>query len=270
MGAQGGGEASAAAALGRQIAGMLDPLPGPLTVPERSRMQTAPLAAPPAGAAGPTPAAVMVILLAASGAQGGNDAESLRSLAADMRVILTVRRAELRRHAGEVALPGGRQDPRDAHLLETALRESEEELGLARSRLLPVGALAPARTIATNYLVSPFVSLLAESPASAPARSASPPSADVQTDACEHAQIATLGLRPSPAEVAQVLTPTLAQIASGGGEHQLTRRGITFRTPVFAVGEHVIWGLTYRVLSDLLERLSLGAPAPAHLREPGA
>ena len=47
-------------------------------------------------------------------------------------VVLTRRRADLRRHAGEISFPGGRRDPEDADLRETALREAEEEIGLMR------------------------------------------------------------------------------------------------------------------------------------------
>ncbi|MEA2333659.1 MAG: hypothetical protein QOG40_149, partial [Solirubrobacteraceae bacterium] len=47
-------------------------------------------------------------------------------------VVLTRRRADLRRHAGEISFPGGRQDSEDADLAETALREAEEEIGLTR------------------------------------------------------------------------------------------------------------------------------------------
>ena len=45
--------------------------------------------------------------------------------------VLTRRRADLRRHAGEISFPGGRRDPEDRDLRETALREAEEEIGLA-------------------------------------------------------------------------------------------------------------------------------------------
>ena len=49
---------------------------------------------------------------------------------AQLGVVLTRRRADLRRHAGEISFPGGRRDPRDHDLLDTALREAQEEIGL--------------------------------------------------------------------------------------------------------------------------------------------
>ncbi|MEZ4310190.1 MAG: CoA pyrophosphatase [Polyangiaceae bacterium] len=67
---------------------------------------------------GVTPAAVLVPLFEAQG---------------DVRVWLLRRPADLRSHAGQVALPGGKTDPTDATPVETALREAEEEIGLPRT-----------------------------------------------------------------------------------------------------------------------------------------
>ncbi len=77
-----------------------------------------------------------------------------------LRVVLTKRRADLRRHAGEISFPGGRRDPEDATLRDTALREAEEEIGLTRSEVTVVGALECTSTFVTNYAIHPFVGLL--------------------------------------------------------------------------------------------------------------
>lgn len=67
------------------------------------------------------------------------------------------RPASMRQHAGEVAFPGGRPEPEDGgDLLETALRETVEELGLARADLRPLGALAPVPTATSTFLLHPF------------------------------------------------------------------------------------------------------------------
>ena len=78
-------------------------------------------------------------------------------------VVLTRRRADLRRHAGEISFPGGRQDAEDATLIDTALREAEEEIGLPREDVHVLGELPSTSTFATNYLIHPFVGQIAAS-----------------------------------------------------------------------------------------------------------
>src|SRR5215213_1432805 len=80
----------------------------------------------------------------------------------DPGLVFTERRADLRRHAGEISFPGGRQDHPDESLLATALREAHEEIGLDPAAVEVVGALPPIGTFVTNYKVHPFVGLIAE------------------------------------------------------------------------------------------------------------
>ena len=78
----------------------------------------------------------------------------------DVHVVFTRRRDDLRRHAGEISFPGGRQDFPDEDLRATALRESEEEIGLAPSDVELVGALPPTGTLVTGYKIHPFVGVI--------------------------------------------------------------------------------------------------------------
>ena len=81
----------------------------------------------------------------------------------DLHAVLTRRPDHMRRHAGEVAFPGGRQDPGE-DLPTTALREAEEEVALPRSDVEVLGALMPVPTLATGYAIYPFVGLIDAQP----------------------------------------------------------------------------------------------------------
>ena len=172
------------------------------------------IAAPANSPSEQTRAAVLVPLFTPTGAEPPH-------------VVLTRRRADLRRHAGEISFPGGRQDPEDADLTETALREAEEEIGLARDVVTLLGDLPPISTFATNYLIHPFVG------------------ADPRRPALAH--VAARGRRRARAAAARA--------AGEQTRTRLQRRGITFETDAYVLDGHLIWGATYRILADLLERL---------------
>ncbi len=159
------------------------------------------------------PAAVLVALY-----EGEDD---------ELRVVLTKRRADLRRHAGEISFPGGRRDPEDSTLADTALREAEEEIGLARAQVTLVGALERTSTFATNYAIHPFVGLLD----------------------------GDRTWRASELEVDAVLEPTLQEVRAGRTRTRLARRGITFETDAYVFDGQLIWGATARILEGLLERV---------------
>jgi 8-oxo-dGTP pyrophosphatase MutT (NUDIX family) len=78
---------------------------------------------------------------------------------AGLTVLLTQRTPHLRDHAGQVSFPGGRVETSDADAIDTALRETEEEIGLARRHVEVIGALPIYRTV-TNYDVTPVVALV--------------------------------------------------------------------------------------------------------------
>jgi 8-oxo-dGTP pyrophosphatase MutT (NUDIX family) len=141
--------------------------------------------------------------------------------------VLTRRRADLRRHAGEISFPGGRRDPADADLLETALREAQEEIGLAPADVHLLGALEPTPTFVTNYVIHPFVGLI-------PAGRA---------------------WEISPLEVDAVLELPMRALRESRTRTRLERRGISFETDAYVIGENLIWGATARILDELLARV---------------
>jgi 8-oxo-dGTP pyrophosphatase MutT (NUDIX family) len=146
---------------------------------------------------------------------------------AEPHVVLTRRRADLRRHAGEISFPGGRRDPEDTRLADTALREAEEEIGLPRAEVSLVGELPPTSTFATNYVIHPYVGVIP----------------------------AGLAWQLSAREVDAVLELSVGALRAGRTRRRLERRGISFETDAYVVEENLIWGATARILEHLLERL---------------
>jgi 8-oxo-dGTP pyrophosphatase MutT (NUDIX family) len=142
-------------------------------------------------------------------------------------LVLTRRRSDLRRHAGEISFPGGRQDAGDADLAETALREAEEEIGLERSQVSLIGELPPTSTLATKYIIHPFIGTIP----------------------------AGLAWQLSPREVDAVLELPLSVVEASRTTTQIERRGFTFKTDAYVVDEQVIWGATARIIENLLEWL---------------
>ena len=163
-------------------------------------------------------------------AHGSTEAAVLLPLFEDERgpgLVFTERRADLRRHAGEISFPGGRRDHPAEELQATALREAEEEVGLPRTAVDVVGALPPIGTFVTNYKVHPFVGL-------------------IEPDA---------PLEPNPAEVAAILHFHLDTLRDAYEMRRLVRRGVPFKTPTYEIDRHMIWGATARILETFFERL---------------
>ena len=142
-----------------------------------------------------------------------------------LHAVFTKRRDDLKRHAGEISFPGGRRDEGET-LVETALREAHEEVGLPPDRVELVGALAPVGTFVTNYAIYPFVGLI---------------ESGFEWIAQE-------------AEVAEVLELALDDLQAGHSLKRMVRRGMAFKTDVYEVGDHMVWGAPARILGDLLFR----------------
>jgi len=144
------------------------------------------------------------------------------------RLVLTVRTDHLQDHAGQVAFPGGRTDPNDADAIATALRESEEEIGLERHLVTPLGFLDRFETI-SGYSVTPVV-------------------ARIDPDA---------RLYPAPEEVAEVFEVPVSFFMESRNLRRYTMdfRGHRRDMVEFVHGGHRIWGATAAMLLNLLQRM---------------
>jgi 8-oxo-dGTP pyrophosphatase MutT (NUDIX family) len=164
---------------------------------------------------------------AAMDAPGTKDAAVLVPIYPDLRAVFTERRADLRRHAGEISFPGGRQDHPDEDLRDTALREAHEEIGLDPADVELMGALPPVGTFVTGYRIFPFVGRIRE----------------------QHVWV------PQESEVENVLEFSLADLVAGHEMRRLVRKGVPVKTPTYTVDGHLVWGATARIVQSLLQAL---------------
>jgi 8-oxo-dGTP pyrophosphatase MutT (NUDIX family) len=146
----------------------------------------------------------------------------------EWHVLLTQRTNSVASHKGQVAFPGGRADPADASLTDTALRETEEEIGLPRDRVTVLGRLDELLTV-TQYRVTPIVGLI---PWPYP-------------------------FTPSPHEISSIFGVPLRWLADPHNR-LLAERAPPFGGPPIPVyhfyfGEYDVWGATARMLLNLLE-----------------
>lgn len=153
----------------------------------------------------------------------------------ELRVVLVVR-GPVGIHGGQLSLPGGKHEPEDSSLLETALRETEEEIGVPRSELSVLAALEPVNTRTTGFRVYPFLA---------------------RVRARERWSVAT-------GEITDVLTPLVRTLAdpAARSERLLSFPGWPEHRRVECVSldnGHVLWGLTLRLLDAVLPRLLAGA-----------
>ncbi len=146
-------------------------------------------------------------------------------------VILTRRPETMRKHAGQVAFPGGRVDPGDADHFAAALREAEEEVALPRSAVALIGATDSYRTI-TGYAVTPVIGVIAPD----------------------------LPLRPNDGEVAAIFEAPLAFLLDPANHavKTLDWNGTPRRYYEILWEDRRIWGATAAMIVNLSRRLQWG------------
>ena len=142
-------------------------------------------------------------------------------------VLLTQRHSGLAKHAGQIAFPGGRMDAGES-VVETALRETEEETGLARGFVSPLGYLDGFLTV-TQYLVTPVVALVEEG----------------------------FALQPQPSEVDDIFEVPLAFLMNAANRQTQSRdwKGLTRHFYVYPFEQRYIWGATAGMIKNLHDRL---------------
>jgi 8-oxo-dGTP pyrophosphatase MutT (NUDIX family) len=146
-----------------------------------------------------------------------------------------VRRGEGGIHAGQLAFPGGKRELADASLLDTALRETNEEIGIAADAIEVLEALPAVETMTTGFLIFPFLARIV------PPRVWSPREGEI-------------------AEVIEVKVRDLGR-PEAHGEEVACFPGASEpqRIAFYQVGSFRLWGVTYRILQPLLPRLLAGA-----------
>jgi 8-oxo-dGTP pyrophosphatase MutT (NUDIX family) len=152
-------------------------------------------------------------------------------------MVVLVRRAQVGAHGGQLALPGGQRDPRDADLAATALREANEELGLTGDRVELLAALPVVETQTTGFRIAPFLARLT----------------------------VLVPWRRQEREVAAVVEVPVADLARPEVGAEEVREFPTWPAPrrvrLWRVGGHEVWGVIYRILEPLVPRL-LGGEWP--------
>jgi 8-oxo-dGTP pyrophosphatase MutT (NUDIX family) len=148
-----------------------------------------------------------------------------------LRLLLVVRFDDGGLHGGQLGLPGGRPEQGDADLRATALREAEEEIGLARESVDVLAELPPLDTRATGWRVHPFLGRI-----------------PWQT---------SWTLQES--EIVGVLTPAVGELADPAARGTLPFTSVRHPEPLLVEGidldGHVLWGMTLRLLDDVVPRL---------------
>jgi 8-oxo-dGTP pyrophosphatase MutT (NUDIX family) len=144
-------------------------------------------------------------------------------------ILFTKRTDRVGSHKGQISFPGGVVEPTDATLLDAALRECEEEIALPRRSVEPLGALDDTETVATSFVITPFVGLVRE----------------------------PVAWQPDGEETERVIEVPYAALVEEGSfrVETVTRDGVTRPVYYFDYEGDTIWGATARILVHYLEVL---------------
>jgi 8-oxo-dGTP pyrophosphatase MutT (NUDIX family) len=151
-------------------------------------------------------------------------------------ILLTKRSPHLPAHAGQVSLPGGAVDPGES-IEDAALREAEEEVGLARSAVGLVGRLTPLHIPVSGFVLHPVVGVAASRPP----------------------------MRPEPGEVDRIIEAPVAHVLDPARHHRVQRAigAYEFEMPYFDLDGEQVWGATAMVLAEFAAVLGVEVRASA-------
>lgn len=176
----------------------------------------------------------------------GSEPEPESDSLAGLHLVLTKRHQNLNKHAGQISLPGGRQDPGET-LEQTALRETMEEIGVGSNHIEVLGQLNPVYIPPSDFTVAPFVGWYnGQGSSSGQLKNRQPKS-----------------VRPnftlSETEVEQVIEASVSHLlapeALSSGPIKIDN-GSMREVPYYQVDQHQVWGATAIILSEFLERVS--------------
>jgi 8-oxo-dGTP pyrophosphatase MutT (NUDIX family) len=142
-------------------------------------------------------------------------------------VLFAKRTERVGQHRGQISFPGGTVDPDDASFLDAALRECEEEIGLPRRAVEPLGVLDDTETVATRFVITPFVGLVRE----------------------------PVAWQPDGHEIEKVIEVPFAALVDAGNFRIETWESDGAPRPVyfFEYRGDTIWGATARILKQYLD-----------------
>ncbi|MEQ9403421.1 MAG: CoA pyrophosphatase [Cyclobacteriaceae bacterium] len=129
-------------------------------------------------------------------------------------------------HSGQVAFPGGRREDSDQDLIHTALREAEEEIGVSQNEVNIIGNLSRFFVAASNYDILPVIGFTEKTPE----------------------------FRPDPREVSDILIPSAMDLIDNRNLRTTditVRNGFKLYSPYFDLQDHIVWGATAMMLSEL-------------------
>ena len=151
----------------------------------------------------------------------------LYPISSNSEVVFVERTTYEGTHSGQIGLPGGKKEKIDQAMSDTALRETQEEIGIDKNEITLIGSLTPLYIPISNFQVHPFVGFLSISPK----------------------------FTPEPTEVRKIITFPVADLLQSeiSKRNDMEIRGRVYEVPYFDVMGHVVWGATAMILSEFVE-----------------